>query len=148
MRNTGSSLLLKILRLSADVVMVAGALSLLGPPAMAHGQRGGFSGHGGGHFGGHGGGHFGGRGGWRGAWIGGFGLGLGVPYFYDSWPYYDFAYAPPVIYANPQPPTVMQTTPPVSSTWYYCDNPAGYYPYVRFCGGPWRAVPAMPTPSP
>lgn len=28
--------------------------------------------------------------------------------------------------------------------WYYCDNPAGYYPYVKSCHGPWRAV--TPTP--
>lgn len=30
--------------------------------------------------------------------------------------------------------------------WYYCDNPAGYYPYVKSCRGPWRAV--TPTPDP
>jgi hypothetical protein len=28
--------------------------------------------------------------------------------------------------------------------WYYCSNPAGYYPYVQSCRGPWRAV--SPTP--
>ncbi|HEY2035268.1 MAG TPA: hypothetical protein VGH02_16420 [Rhizomicrobium sp.] len=28
--------------------------------------------------------------------------------------------------------------------WYYCNNPAGYYPYVKSCRGPWRAV--TPTP--
>ena len=32
--------------------------------------------------------------------------------------------------------------------WYYCYNPAGYYPYVRSCAGPWRAVPATPPPPP
>ena len=30
--------------------------------------------------------------------------------------------------------------------WYYCNNPAGYYPYVKSCRGPWRAV--TPTPDP
>jgi hypothetical protein len=29
--------------------------------------------------------------------------------------------------------------------WYYCSNPAGYYPYVKSCRGPWRAV--TPTPD-
>ena len=29
--------------------------------------------------------------------------------------------------------------------WYYCNNPAGYYPYVKSCRGPWRAV--TPTPQ-
>ena len=24
--------------------------------------------------------------------------------------------------------------------WYYCNNPAGYYPYVKSCRGPWRAA--------
>lgn len=27
------------------------------------------------------------------------------------------------------------------ATWYYCYNPAGYYPYVPRCNGPWRPVP-------
>jgi hypothetical protein len=26
--------------------------------------------------------------------------------------------------------------------WYYCYNPPGYYPYVPYCNGPWRPVPA------
>ena len=30
-------------------------------------------------------------------------------------------------------------------SWYYCSNPAGYYPYVKSCRGPWRAV--APTPD-
>lgn len=29
-------------------------------------------------------------------------------------------------------------------SWYYCDNPKGYYPYVQSCNGSWRAV--APTP--
>lgn len=28
--------------------------------------------------------------------------------------------------------------------WYYCRNPAGYYPYVQVCSGGWQAV--TPTP--
>ena len=28
--------------------------------------------------------------------------------------------------------------------WYYCNNPAGYYPYINSCRGPWQ--PVTPTP--
>ena len=28
--------------------------------------------------------------------------------------------------------------------WYYCNNPAGYYPYIQSCRGPWE--PVQPTP--
>jgi hypothetical protein len=29
-----------------------------------------------------------------------------------------------------------------SYTWYYCSDPAGYYPYVAQCNTGWQAVPA------
>jgi hypothetical protein len=29
-----------------------------------------------------------------------------------------------------------------SSTWYYCANPVGYYPYVTQCNIDWQIVPA------
>lgn len=32
-------------------------------------------------------------------------------------------------------------------TWYYCYNPAGYYPYVSYCNGPWTPVPAQNYPQ-
>jgi hypothetical protein len=28
-------------------------------------------------------------------------------------------------------------------TWWYCYNPSGYYPYVPYCYGAWRPVPAQ-----
>jgi hypothetical protein len=28
------------------------------------------------------------------------------------------------------------------ATWYYCYSPPGYYPYVPYCNGQWRPVPA------
>jgi hypothetical protein len=31
---------------------------------------------------------------------------------------------------------------PYSQTWYYCSDPAGYYPYVTQCSTGWQAVPA------
>jgi hypothetical protein len=32
--------------------------------------------------------------------------------------------------------------PSYSQTWYYCSDPAGYYPYVTQCTTGWQAVPA------
>jgi hypothetical protein len=29
--------------------------------------------------------------------------------------------------------------------WYYCRNPAGYYPYVPSCPTPWQPVQATPN---
>ena len=52
------------------------------------------------------------------------------------------AAAPP-----PPPPAPGQgyaPPPPQPQMWYYCDNPAGYYPYVQACPTPFRAVPAQP----
>jgi len=70
----------------------------------------------------------------------------GIWYFYDE-PVYPYptvistvTYPEPA--AAPPPPAVPAATP----TYYYCDNPAGYYPYVPNCPTPWRAVPATPQP--
>jgi len=30
--------------------------------------------------------------------------------------------------------------------WYYCDQPGGYYPYVRICSHDWQRLPVMPPP--
>jgi hypothetical protein len=79
------------------------------------------------------------------------GVPLGVPYYprYYS-PYY---YSPaPVVVAPAAPPVYVEQqgqTPQAqeSGNWYYCSNPAGYYPYVRQCPEGWQQVPAQP-PSP
>ena len=108
--------------------------------AGAHGGGGGF--HGGGGFGGfHGGGfHGGGFGGFHG---GGFHGGafhgdrfhgnrffFGGSFTYPLWDYYpDYGY-----YGYSQPY--------YSQTWYYCSDPAGYYPYVTQCNNGWQTVPA------
>jgi hypothetical protein len=102
--------------------------------AQMHGGGGGFHGgglHGGGGFhgdafrGGFGGFHGGGfhRGGFnRGRFRGGFrGFGF-YPYYY----YYDYG-----DYGQPS-----------SQIWYYCPDPAGYYPYITQCYAGWQAVPA------
>ena len=70
-------------------------------------------------------------------------IGIGIPLFP---PYY--AYPPPVVYAPPPvyaaPVVIQQPT----QYWYYCDNPAGYYPYVPSCPTPWRAVTPQPSAQP
>jgi hypothetical protein len=93
--------------------------------------------HGGGfHGGGFHGGHFGefhghgfhghGFSGFRG---GGFGI-LAWPYYsYPyGWDYYPEYNYDPGQYSAP-------------NTWYYCYDPAGYYPYVTQCNTGWQAVP-------
>lgn len=70
----------------------------------------------------------------------------GFWYFYPE-PVYPYpTYIPPAVIVQ-QPPPVPQGLPPAQS-WYYCDNPAGYYPYVASCNGPWRQVPATPPGAP
>ena len=126
--------------------------AVLCQPDLAHAAHGGGGGfHGGGFHGGgfHGGGfhaggfhgHYGygyGHGGhWYHGWHGGsygwwlVGPGLGWAYYdypwWGSYPDYDYYdYSQP--YASP--------------TWYYCSNPAGYYPYVTQCNTSWQTVPA------
>lgn len=89
-------------------------------------------------------------------------LGVG-PWWGWPGPYY---YAPPVVYAPPvyyppapsyyapapsyyAPTAAPAPVPPAaaSQSWYYCDNPAGYYPYVSTCAAGWRQVPSRPTQS-
>jgi hypothetical protein len=58
-------------------------------------------------------------------------------------------YYPPPAYYPPQPvvvapqPAPPPTISPQAQTWYYCDNPQGYYPYVSACNSGWRQVPAQ-----
>src|SRR5471030_202144 len=111
----------------------------------------GHGGHGGGHFvGGHGG-YYHGGGYWRG------GVFIGAPLFwpygpsyYD--PYYDpgYYYSPPLVVES-APPTYVERSAPAptqSSTWSYCSNPQGYYPYVKDCKVPWRSVDPASVPAP
>lgn len=71
----------------------------------------------------------------------------GMWYFYPAPVYpYPNPYEPPVVLveqAPPAPPPVAAPPAP-PQYWYYCQNPAGYYPYVAKCRGPWQAVPATP----
>ena len=117
------------------------------------------------------------HGGWGWGWHGwgccGWGWGWGGPrvsvplgwpgyYGYNPYPYYPpYSYAPPNSYAPPYgyapsygnappsnyaPPT-QQQPPAQAQSWYHCDNPQGYYPYVQSCSSGWRQVPATPPGS-
>lgn len=65
-----------------------------------------------------------------------------------SWYFYT---APVYPYPDPYVPQTVVVAPPAgpppAQSWYYCDDPQGYYPYVNTCRGAWRAVPATP-PAP
>jgi hypothetical protein len=96
------------------------------------------------------------RGGGRGGWgwgpalgVGLFGLGLweiSRPYY--SYPYYSYP-APVVqqplqeIYVQPAP-----QQPATTGYWYFCQNPEGYYPYVKQCPDGWMKVVPSPPPPP
>jgi hypothetical protein len=79
----------------------------------------------------------GGRRGWY--WVVG-----GVWYYYPApvYPYPD-PYQPPVVVVPPP------ANPAAPAYWYYCGNPAGYYPYVAQCRMAWqRVIPQTPVPAP
>jgi hypothetical protein len=69
-----------------------------------------------------------GRSGWW--WVVG-----GVWYFYP---------APVYPYPDPYAPPAAAPPSPAPTTYYYCDDPAGYYPYVPECRTPWRPMGAQP----
>ncbi|MBV8094293.1 MAG: hypothetical protein JO110_13940 [Acetobacteraceae bacterium] len=62
------------------------------------------------------------------------GPGLAWTYYeYPWWGYYpDYGYDYDYDYNQPY----------AGQTWYYCSDPAGYYPYVAQCNTGWQAVPA------
>jgi hypothetical protein len=74
--------------------------------------------------------------------------------------YWGPAYLPSttVVTVPTSPPVYIeqQTAPPVSTGgspfetgwWYYCKNPAGYYPYVERCPDGWTKVPPRPADAP
>jgi hypothetical protein len=66
--------------------------------------------------------------------------------WYPSYPYYPYSspYPPPT--AEEQAPAYAAPEQEGSDYWYYCKQPAGYYPYVRRCPGGWMKV--VPDLSP
>lgn len=69
------------------------------------------------------------------------------------WPAYPPVVYPPVVVVPADPPVYIQQparpvpppAPAVTSYWYYCENPAGYYPDVERCPGGWIKVPPQPA---
>ena len=86
------------------------------------------------------------------------GVYVGGPGYWGGWPYgwgasYAVPYAVPYVVPTAVPYSVPQvvvqqpvvTEAPAASYWYYCTQPAGYYPYVQHCGQPWmRVLPQVP----
>jgi hypothetical protein len=72
---------------------------------------------------------------------------VGPAWYWYPAPVYPYPnpYTPPVVVQAPPPTPQPQSLP---QTWYYCDGPAGYYPYVPECASGWRAVPATPPTGP
>ena len=74
--------------------------------------------------------------GWDGGWYGGWGPGWG------GW-----GYAPPIVVQEPPQRIEYQNVPlgpAPPAYWYYCSNPAGYYPQIATCPGGWAQVLAQP----
>jgi hypothetical protein len=153
---------------TAAAALVLGTITFLPGVANARGGGGGgggggFHGGGGGFHGGgfHGGGFHGGFAGFHGGGFhngfgrfrGGFGVGgLYAPFWWGyGYPYYDYGYYPDYGYYGYDPSSSYYgnypgngygAQPYTGATWYYCSNPAGYYPYVSQCNTGWQAVPA------
>ena len=78
--------------------------------------------------------------GWDPWWWGGY------PYYYPYYPYYyPYYYSPPVIQQQ-EPQEYIQPAPQEQYYWYYCEDPQGYYPYIKKCPKGWLKV--APTPGP
>ncbi|MBV8271496.1 MAG: hypothetical protein JO067_04420 [Cupriavidus sp.] len=73
--------------------------------------------------------------GWPGWW--------GYPY-YGGWPY-PVSY-PASYYAPPAQYIEQGDGSDANAWWYRCDQPSGYYPYIKECPGGWQTVPAQPMP--
>jgi hypothetical protein len=109
------------------------------------------NGHAGGYYGG---GHY--RGGWGGgpAFRGGVWIGPGWGAWGPGWggwgwglPVYPY-YATTEVIIQQQPPVYVepqQSQPEEEGYWYYCQNPQGYYPYVKKCPNGWMKVVPSPT---
>jgi hypothetical protein len=138
------------------------AIVLIGPTISTSVWARGGGGYGGGHYGGGWGGHYGG--GHYGH--SSFGFYFGAPFysypyysvpFYSypnySYPYpYPYYYPPAVVTVPSSPPVYIQQSPSAAQqyptgSWYYCNNPEGYYPYIKACPNGWQQVePRPPAP--
>ena len=71
------------------------------------------------------------------------------PVWWGPWPVpFGFSAPPPVI-VQQQPPVFVQPEQEAANFWYYCQEPQGYYPYIKNCPGGWmRVVPETTPPNP
>ena len=148
-KNSARTRIGRALRSTAAAVLCVAALC---EPNFAY-ARGGGRGHGGGGF--HGGGFHGGgfhaggfhaggfrRGGFHGRFASvhnGFSYGRGG-HWYHGWHngrYGWWLWGPGLAWT-----LYPHSEPYAAQTWYYCSDPAGYYPYVTQCDTGWQSVPA------
>ena len=62
-------------------------------------------------------------------------------------PWYPYGYySPPPVIVQQQPPVYVEPEQRSDNYWYYCQNPQGYYPYVKSCPDGWMKVVPQPTP--
>lgn len=79
---------------------------------------------------------------------------FGAPFFYAPFYDYSYPYYPPVIAVPAEPPVYIEqgdaSVPaiPENYYWYHCDNPNGYYPYIKACPDGWKKVTPTPPPQP
>ncbi|MDY0039547.1 MAG: hypothetical protein RBS57_04495 [Desulforhabdus sp.] len=69
-----------------------------------------------------------------------------APYWGWGYPYsYYYGYGAPAVIE--QSPVYVEPAPQPAEaySWYYCQNPRGYYPYVEHCPGGWTKVPPSPA---
>lgn len=131
----------------------------VGYPAYRHGYPGWHGGYWGPRYGVRWGGYYGWPGYW-GAWPYAAGFGVGYGAYAWGYPYVGtYVYTPPVVVTSTvqQPQVFIQqdeaaTEPPAQSTptsyWYYCPQPAGYFPYVKDCNQGWlKVIPQAPSES-
>jgi hypothetical protein len=140
------------MHLKTLMIAVTASLALPGAALAQHGGMGHGAGpppgmHGGGHFAAGPVDRFGARDlatwrggnwwhGWRGGRVGWWWFAGGFWYWYAS-PIYPYpAYVPDYYLGGGYPAP--------GSVWWYCDNPPGYYPYVRGC---WHWRPVAPSAS-
>ena len=81
----------------------------------------------------------------------GYGYGYGYPFYDYGYPFYYppyYAYPPTIIVPTEPPVYIQKEQPqpvqPQSNYWYYCENPQGYYPYVKNCPNGWQQVSPQP----
>jgi hypothetical protein len=149
----------KFIRISLPILAILLSCAMPGQAESVHGSGGGSRGGSGGHYYGGGGHYYGGHGyyyGGRWGWGPGWGVTWGLGYPYYGYPYYPYYDAAPVVVEQPATevyvqPAQQQTAPsqPVGTGyWYYCQNPQGYYPYVKECPNGWmKVVPSPPPPQ-